>query len=217
MGMVTATTTAAQPSLFVFPSDLFIEGLQPVNRTGSPHVSIIHQTLTWTTGSLTCVHDHSYACSYKRGLGTPTGQHSIFDSEKLSQLFLVLLVRTSGLWISSPTLYQFSHPTCACIKKNSLSTFVCYQVYLFCFIVTNISLFIVFMLLGFVKVGDTPCFFLLWQTSTSSWPQGDKSKGGGGGGFLYLSYGLGGGKKWSLSETPYKFSALSQNFLYEPK
>ena len=33
-------------------------------------VSIIHQTLTWTTGSLTCV--RSYACMYTRGWGTPT-------------------------------------------------------------------------------------------------------------------------------------------------
>ena len=27
-------------------------------HAGSFHVSVIHQTLTWTTGSLTCVHDH---------------------------------------------------------------------------------------------------------------------------------------------------------------
>ena len=26
----------------------------------------------WTAGSLTCVHDHSYACVYTRGLGTLT-------------------------------------------------------------------------------------------------------------------------------------------------
>ena len=36
------------------------------------HVSIIHRTLTWTTGSLMCVCDHSYACMYTRGLGTLT-------------------------------------------------------------------------------------------------------------------------------------------------
>ena len=52
---------------------------------------------------------------YTQGIGTPTAsQHNIFDSEKLSQIFLVLLtqtgVRTSGLWISSPTFYQLSHP-----------------------------------------------------------------------------------------------------------
>ena len=31
---------------------------------GSFPVSVIHQTLTWTTGSLTCVPDHSYACMH---------------------------------------------------------------------------------------------------------------------------------------------------------
>ena len=48
--------------------------------------SVIHQTLTWTIGSLTCVRDHSYACIYTWGLGTQTAsQHSIFDSmEKLN-------------------------------------------------------------------------------------------------------------------------------------
>ena len=46
-------------------------------------VSVIHRTLTWTTESLTCVRDHSYACVYTRGLGTPTAsQHNIFDSGK---------------------------------------------------------------------------------------------------------------------------------------
>ena len=47
------------------------------------------------------------------GLAAPTAsQHNIFDSEKVSQNVLVLLagVRTSGLWISSSTLYQWSHP-----------------------------------------------------------------------------------------------------------
>ena len=46
-------------------------------HAGSFHV--IHRTLTWTTGSLMCVHNHSYLCIYTRGLGTPTSQH-IFDS-----------------------------------------------------------------------------------------------------------------------------------------
>ena len=46
--------------------------------------------LTWTTtGSLTCVRDHSYVCVCTRGLATPTtSQHDIFDSEKRSYLFL---------------------------------------------------------------------------------------------------------------------------------
>ena len=33
-------------------------------HAGSFRVSIIHRTLTWSTGSLTCVRDHSYACVY---------------------------------------------------------------------------------------------------------------------------------------------------------
>ena len=61
-------------------------------HAGSFRVSVIHRALIWTTGSLTCIHDHSYACICTRGLGTPaTSQHNIFDSEKLSQIFLVLL------------------------------------------------------------------------------------------------------------------------------
>ena len=62
-------------------------------HSGSFRVSVIHRTLTWTTGSLTCVRDHSYACaSYTRALGTPTASmHNIVYSEKLSQLFIVLL------------------------------------------------------------------------------------------------------------------------------
>ena len=52
---------------------------------------VTHRTLTWITGSLKCVRDHSHACVYTFGLGTPTAsQHNIFDSEKLED-FLVLL------------------------------------------------------------------------------------------------------------------------------
>ena len=86
-------------------------------HTGSFRVSVIHRTLTWTIGSLTSVLDHPYVCVYTRGLGAHRQRVSrtfFFDSEKLSQFFLVLQtqtgVRTSGVWISSPTLYQLSHP-----------------------------------------------------------------------------------------------------------
>ena len=77
-------------------------------HAGSFGVSAIHRTLTWTTWSLTCVRDYSYACvRIHTGVGTPTSQDNIFDWEKLSPFFLVLLtgVRTSALRISSPTLY----------------------------------------------------------------------------------------------------------------
>ena len=40
-------------------------------HAGSFRVSIIHRTLTWTTGSLMCIRDYCYACVYTRGLGTP--------------------------------------------------------------------------------------------------------------------------------------------------
>ena len=48
----------------------------------------------------------------RTGLGTPTAsQHNIFDSEKLTNLSCAADgIRTSVLWISSPTLYQLSHP-----------------------------------------------------------------------------------------------------------
>ena len=64
-------------------------------HAGSFCVSVIHQTLTWTTGSFTCVCDHSYACVYTRQLGTtPTAcQHNSFYSEKLSHIFVVILMQ----------------------------------------------------------------------------------------------------------------------------
>ena len=80
-------------------------------HAGSFRVSVIHRTLTWTPGCLTSVRDHSYACVYTRGLGTPsTSQHNIFDSEKLSNSCAPDGVRTSVLWISSPTLNLLSYP-----------------------------------------------------------------------------------------------------------
>ena len=61
-------------------------------HAGSFCVSVIHQTLTRTTGSVMCGHNHSYACVYTQGLGTLTiSRQNIFDLEKLSQIFLVLL------------------------------------------------------------------------------------------------------------------------------
>ena len=49
-------------------------------HAGSFSVSVIHQTMTWTTGTLSCLRDHYCAC-----VCTPTvSQHNIFDSEKLA-------------------------------------------------------------------------------------------------------------------------------------
>ena len=60
------------------------------------HVSEIHRTLTWTTGSLSCIHDNSCVYVYKQGLGTPTvSQHNIIiDSEKLTNFSCAL----DGIW-----------------------------------------------------------------------------------------------------------------------
>ena len=59
-------------------------------HAGSFRVSVIHLSLAWTTGSLTCVRGHSCACVYIRRLGTPTvRQHNMFDS-KSAHFFLGL-------------------------------------------------------------------------------------------------------------------------------
>ena len=66
---------------------------------GSFCVSVIRQTLTWTTESLTCVRDHSYVCIYTQGLGTLTAsQHIIFYSEKLRNVSCAL--DGDGTWVT---------------------------------------------------------------------------------------------------------------------
>ena len=57
-------------------------------HSGSFCVSVIHQTLTWTTGSWTCVCDHSCACVYTRGLGSESAQHFLLGkAHKLCFLY----------------------------------------------------------------------------------------------------------------------------------
>ena len=57
-------------------------------HAGSFRVSVIRQSLTRTTGSLTCVRDRSCVCVYTRGLATQTAsQHTFFDSEKPIKFF----------------------------------------------------------------------------------------------------------------------------------
>ena len=76
-------------------------------------VSVIHQSLTWTTGSLTCVRDHSYACVYTQGLGTlTTSQHNIL-TKKNSHKFVLCSGQSSNLGYLDleSMLYQLSHPT----------------------------------------------------------------------------------------------------------
>ena len=65
---------------------------------GSFHVSIIHWTLTWTAGSLTCVCDHSYAWlqMYSAHTSVLTSRHcvqfSAFLGKIVSLSFLLCIV-----------------------------------------------------------------------------------------------------------------------------
>ena len=54
-------------------------------HAGSFCVSVIHRILTWTTGSLTYVRYHIYACVLTRGLGTPTTSQHMFDKLDLCE------------------------------------------------------------------------------------------------------------------------------------
>ena len=79
-------------------------------HAGSFRVSVIHRTLKWTIGSLTCVRDYSYACTRTHtrrvhahtGLGTPTAsQHNILTRKNSYNLFLCS-GRDLNLWSWSP-------------------------------------------------------------------------------------------------------------------
>ena len=82
-------------------------------HAGSFRVFAIHRTLTWTTGSLTCVLDYSYACVYTQGvghliilmrayrcvcaLGTPTASRThILSGKDTKDSKAVLPVRPTG-------------------------------------------------------------------------------------------------------------------------
>ena len=66
-------------------------------HAGSFHVSVFHQPLTWTTGSLTCVHDHSYACVYAQGLAHRQWVSRTFFAQKNSHKFFLCSWRGSNL------------------------------------------------------------------------------------------------------------------------
>ena len=78
-------------------------------HAGSFCVSAIHRTLTRTTGSLTCVRNHSYACVYTQVVGHTENGSNTFLTQKNSHNLFLLSWRGSKLWISNPTLYQLSH------------------------------------------------------------------------------------------------------------
>ena len=80
-------------------------------HAGSFRVFVIHRTPTWTTGSLTCVRDHSCAC-YTHGGWAHRQRVSTFLTRKNSQFVLVLLTgfEPRSFGSLSPTVYQVSHP-----------------------------------------------------------------------------------------------------------
>ena len=62
-------------------------------HAGSFCVSVIHQTLTWTTGSLTCVQDHSYACIYTGGWAHQQRVRFLTrGGEKLTSFFCIVVM-----------------------------------------------------------------------------------------------------------------------------
>ena len=75
-------------------------------------VSVSHLTLTWTTGSLTCVRDCFFVRAHTHG--------GWAHRQRVSTTFLTRKnthfscapdrIRTSVLWILTPTLYQLGHP-----------------------------------------------------------------------------------------------------------
>ena len=81
--------------------------LHPVLQVhAGSRVSVIRQ-MTRTTGSLTCVGDHSDACTQE--LGTPTMSQHIFD---LKKIFFILLLTgfESRVFGSQVQHYHLSHP-----------------------------------------------------------------------------------------------------------
>ena len=106
LGKATAAARAAQPS----------QGLE--GHAGSFRVSVIHQTLTWTTGYLACIHDHVCVHIYiYTGVGhtdSESTQHFLPGKTFTSFLCAPDGVRTSAVWISSPTLYRLSLPVNCC-------------------------------------------------------------------------------------------------------
>ena len=86
-------------------------------------VTVIHQTLTWTTGSLMCVREHSYACVYTWGLGTSTtSQHNILTWKHSNFSCAPGKVRTCGLWISSRCSTNWATPLPHCPQSRRTKT-----------------------------------------------------------------------------------------------
>ena len=79
-------------------------------------VSVIHRTLTWTTGSLTCVGHHSYACVLHVQGGWVHRQRVNIAFCRLGKTLTKFYcapdgVRTSGLWISCRCSNNWATPS----------------------------------------------------------------------------------------------------------
>ena len=109
--------------LFTFTLHKYI--YPPVSKVypGSFRVSVIHQSLTWTTRSLTGVCDHSYACVYTQGLqGTLTvygvvhkilsGQIFPEDLNPQCDLNLRIAINNCHTTLWHVMVYHYTKPGC---------------------------------------------------------------------------------------------------------
>ena len=78
-------------------------------------VSVIHRTLEFTTGSLTCVRDHSYACVYIQGVGRTDSESAQHFWLGKTHMFCLCSGRGSNSghgihWILSPNALPIEPP-----------------------------------------------------------------------------------------------------------
>ena len=106
------------------------------------------------TWSFLCVRIHA-------GLGTPTvSQHTIFDSEKLSQIVLVLLTQTGF----EPPVFGYRVRRCTNWATPSPLLLSCYSVVagsvfsVFCLLSSNVCKLFLLLEIGFFALGHCPCF-----------------------------------------------------------
>ena len=85
----------------------------PVSKVHAGSFCVSTKTLTWTTGSLMCVCDHSYACVYTQGWAHRQRVSTTFLTRKNTKMSCAPDgVRTLGHkihWTLRLTLYQLSH------------------------------------------------------------------------------------------------------------
>ena len=93
--------------LFPFTAQKYMDPPISSCLCNPPNSDMDYRICSVRTWSFFCV-----TCAYTRGLGIPTAsQHNIFDSEKLTIFsWAPDGIRTSVIWILSPTLYHLSHP-----------------------------------------------------------------------------------------------------------